>query len=250
MTPPPPFNIPFGCSFPWSLVVTQPGDFEGTTYCEDAVQEINKALPQDIRVFSCTKVGKGFRPREACNFREYEYILPVTMLRPLGPGAATATFNEEEAIATFFRIVRKFEGTHNFHNFTKIKTREVNKKLAGVESMKNRRFKHNKEPPGDLEEEDTKKHARDEEDGEQEEEEIGEEVEDEETKGENDAVPVSTMGTTVVDRIRYFNTDVGINPLFNLINSKSPDAKNSDAIPVSQSVDEQMQGGSSHAMPF
>jgi tRNA U38,U39,U40 pseudouridine synthase TruA len=36
---------------------------------EEAVAEINAFLPDDLRVFSCSKVTGGFRPRDAVSYR-------------------------------------------------------------------------------------------------------------------------------------------------------------------------------------
>jgi len=40
----------------------------------------NSYLPPEIRIFSCTKVNSGFRARDACTWREYEYIFPLDVL--------------------------------------------------------------------------------------------------------------------------------------------------------------------------
>jgi len=42
---------------------------------KEMVSLINEQLPSDIRVVSCVKVNQGFRARDACTWREYEYIL-------------------------------------------------------------------------------------------------------------------------------------------------------------------------------
>lgn len=88
-----------------------------------AVDEINAKLPGDIRLFSVAKVTKNFRPRDAVSFREYQYLLPVRLLRPFDaegqelPGAPS----DEELLARFCELLARYQGTHNFHNFTKIK---------------------------------------------------------------------------------------------------------------------------------
>lgn len=90
-----------------------------------AAAEINAKLPPDIRLFSVAKVTKNFRPRDAVSFREYQYLLPVRLLRPMDeegrelPGCPP----DEELMARFCALLARFQGTHNFHNFTKIKVR-------------------------------------------------------------------------------------------------------------------------------
>ena len=39
------------------------------------VTMLNQELPSDIRAFSATKMNQGFRSRESCHFREFEYLL-------------------------------------------------------------------------------------------------------------------------------------------------------------------------------
>lgn len=36
---------------------------------EEAVEEVNALLPDDLRVFSCSKVTGSFRPRDAVSYR-------------------------------------------------------------------------------------------------------------------------------------------------------------------------------------
>lgn len=83
--------------------------------------EINAKLPGDIRLFNVAKVTKNFRPRDAVSFRDYQYLLPVRLLRPAGAeGEASA---DEGLVARFCALLARYQGTHNFHNFTKIKVR-------------------------------------------------------------------------------------------------------------------------------
>ncbi|ETW00950.1 tRNA pseudouridine(38-40) synthase [Aphanomyces invadans] len=77
--------------------------------------QINAYLPQDIRVFTATKVHQSFRAREDCILREYEYFLPLSFLSSLCPPEISA----DDALKTFLETLPKFEGIHDFHNFTK-----------------------------------------------------------------------------------------------------------------------------------
>jgi len=225
--------ISFGCCVFPCLWRRQPGSFEETVYSEEAVEEVNAVLPEDIRLYSVTKVGKGFRPRDACSFREYEYVLPVRMLEPLGPNASSHPHDEARAIEAFFRVLKKFEGTHNFHNFTKLRGREITRKLSGQGPQKDRRAKWDQpaDGKGSKEEEDEEAMAMG--NGQQagEEEAQGMDVEEGEL-GEN-RPPLNVVGTAVVDEVRRFNTETGINPLFTLIKNKSPDAESGIVVPVS-----------------
>lgn len=107
-------------------------DMEGDSpyWSERAVKEINAFLPDDIRVHSCAKVTKSFRPRDAVSFREYEYIVPLELLRPFeGTGREVEGEDDDALIARFINLLMRYQGTHNFHNFTKIKSRDLVKRL-------------------------------------------------------------------------------------------------------------------------
>lgn len=101
----------------------QQTELEASCWSPLAVTEINSKLPEDIRLFSVAKVTKNFRPRDAVSFREYQYLLPVRLLRPVDedgrerPGGPS----DEELMARFCALLARYQGTHNFHNFTKIK---------------------------------------------------------------------------------------------------------------------------------
>ncbi|DAZ97821.1 TPA: hypothetical protein N0F65_002491 [Lagenidium giganteum] len=81
---------------------------------------LNAALPPTIRIFSSTRVNKRFSARKACVLREYEYFMPLSFFKDStftqrSPGP----FVEEQVLDKFFTALRKYEGIHDFHNFTK-----------------------------------------------------------------------------------------------------------------------------------
>lgn len=78
---------------------------------------LNSDLPNDVRVFCVKRVTKGFNAKDQCDARTYTYTLP------------TAAFENSNVVRTEFRVsddqingvrsvLKLFEGTHNFHNFT------------------------------------------------------------------------------------------------------------------------------------
>lgn len=83
------------------------------------VDSINNHLPRDIQVYGMLKVTSGFNARGDCHRRRYEYIFPVRLL-----GGCNGVEEEQEkgagdprcAKLTF--ILRHYEGTHCFANFT------------------------------------------------------------------------------------------------------------------------------------
>ena len=51
-----------------------------TVRFKELVQRINEELPDDIRVFSCVKINSAFHARESCSWRQYEYLMPASIL--------------------------------------------------------------------------------------------------------------------------------------------------------------------------
>ncbi|RHY73374.1 hypothetical protein DYB30_008432 [Aphanomyces astaci] len=96
--------------------------------------EINAHLPADIRVFTATKVHQSFRAREDCILREYEYFLPLSFLSSLCPPGMSV----DDAAKAFIKTLPRFEGIHDFHNFTK-QRRFFYKQLANKQLAKQRR---------------------------------------------------------------------------------------------------------------
>lgn len=53
---------------------------------EDIVEKINKALPDQIRVWGYQRVNKAFDCRKMCSSRVYEYLIPTYSFLPPRPG--------------------------------------------------------------------------------------------------------------------------------------------------------------------
>ncbi|KAJ1928010.1 tRNA pseudouridine synthase 1 [Tieghemiomyces parasiticus] len=110
----------------------------------DIVTKINAALPPAIRVWNYARVVGSFDPRKACDSRIYEYLLPTYVFLPPRPKpdpmpdlTAAAAAGERGLRSTSvqmterraYRIppetlervrvaLHRYEGSHNFHNFT------------------------------------------------------------------------------------------------------------------------------------
>ncbi|KUF86020.1 hypothetical protein AM588_10001089 [Phytophthora nicotianae] len=82
-------------------------------------EALNASLPDNIRVFSCTRVSKRFSARKNCVLREYEYFMPLSFLKDSLVGSDGEDFDTDEAVAEFCRALRRYEGVHDFHNFTR-----------------------------------------------------------------------------------------------------------------------------------
>ena len=208
-------------------------DMEGDNpyWSERAVEEINAYLPDDIRVHSCAKVTKSFRPRDAVSFREYEYIVPLELLRPFeGTGREVEGEDEDALIARFINLLVRYQGTHNFHNFTKIKSRDLVRRLkakaGGSRGWIHQNNRNEGEGGGEgaaatavVEEKKEEWHGTkakavaDAADGEEEGGEEGGEEEEEDWTAPN----TGGLSTAKVDGIRRFNTNVVLNPLFQIL---------------------------------
>ena len=88
---PPVLNVALSNTTDWSL-------------SRAALERLNARLPAEVRIFSGSRVRKGFDARECASSRTYEYLLPV---HALGEGTPEA----------FDETLRRFEGTHRMHNF-------------------------------------------------------------------------------------------------------------------------------------
>ncbi|XP_041476589.1 tRNA pseudouridine synthase A-like isoform X2 [Lytechinus variegatus] len=85
---------------------------------DNLVDKINEHLPPVIRVMDVVRTTGGFNCKNNCEFRTYMYLLPTFSFTPL------ESFTEEKYRVTDEKIeevneqLKKYIGTHNFHNFT------------------------------------------------------------------------------------------------------------------------------------
>ncbi|KAF7793500.1 hypothetical protein EIP86_004612 [Pleurotus ostreatoroseus] len=119
----------------------------------DILARINEELPPEIRVWQIARVQNSFNARSMCDSRKYTYYFPSYLLLPPKPGSGLQkTLAEQvnsdpaphpfwseipadsspaedllrkrhwratpEHIEALREIVQKYEGSHNFHNFT------------------------------------------------------------------------------------------------------------------------------------
>ena len=123
----------------------------------NTIDLINEALPSCIRVFAIRRVVRSFVPKDQCDWREYEFLLPTYALASVAESAASVSVlddsaqrtteelsttvpfdpqqrsSELEQLRSRFRLsaetlellracLAKYQGTHRFHNFTSGKT--------------------------------------------------------------------------------------------------------------------------------
>lgn len=85
---------------------------------------INEQLPPDIRVFGMKRVTKGFNSKEQCDARTYTYMLPTYAFENRSTVLEDYTSYRipTEAIPKINDVLKVYEGTKNFHNFTSKKS--------------------------------------------------------------------------------------------------------------------------------
>jgi hypothetical protein len=83
------------------------------------VHRMNAALPPDIRCWGVTRTPRSFQAREACSWREYEYVFPASLLLDDDHGGGSGDVSNRPSRERRLReALAVFEGAHSFHNFT------------------------------------------------------------------------------------------------------------------------------------
>lgn len=86
---------------------------------------LNKMLPDDIKIISFTKVDDDFHARYNAKEKIYEYRILLTNKDPLSYDLAYI-YPMELNIELFKQALKKFEGTHNYQDFTSKEEDEAN----------------------------------------------------------------------------------------------------------------------------
>lgn len=89
----------------------------------EMVNRINLHMPPEIKVHSITPVTGGFDAKAQCSKRRYEYLLPTYALRRrgephTGSNSTVDPTHLTQQLQRLRAVLAKFEGTHNFHNYT------------------------------------------------------------------------------------------------------------------------------------
>ncbi|XP_053407553.1 pseudouridylate synthase 1 homolog [Mercenaria mercenaria] len=85
---------------------------------DNLLDEINKHLPAQIRVFECVRTTNGFNSKNHCSGRTYIYLLPTYAFAPVEEVCTLEYRTNLDIIERVNEVLEKFVGTHNFHNFT------------------------------------------------------------------------------------------------------------------------------------
>lgn len=77
-------------------------------------------LPWLGRIFSHFRVIKSFNCKNQCNKRRYEYLIPTYAFSPKGkPSQKCFKYKmDQDTLALVRKILGKFVGTKNYHNYT------------------------------------------------------------------------------------------------------------------------------------
>lgn len=102
---------------------------------------INSQLDESIRIFALKRVTNSFDMKKNTRSRIYEYIIPVRAFHPYkelkeDEEKPKITDDEYEKIHTkLMKIIKKFEGTHDFHNYTLAKKADSHGTQRFIKSM-------------------------------------------------------------------------------------------------------------------
>ncbi|XP_033757571.1 tRNA pseudouridine synthase A-like [Pecten maximus] len=87
-------------------------------HVENFLEEISKVLPQQIKVQACIRTTKAFDSKNFCDGRTYSYLTPTFAFAPLKLAVTEKYRVPDDTIQRVRELIKRFEGTHNFHNFT------------------------------------------------------------------------------------------------------------------------------------
>lgn len=83
------------------------------------IDELNKDLPEQIRVFCARRVTKGFNAKEKCCGRTYTYTIPTVAFAEHSAQVKIDDYRlPGDKITKLNEILKMYEGTKSFHNFT------------------------------------------------------------------------------------------------------------------------------------
>lgn len=83
------------------------------------IDALNKDLPEQIKVFAVKRVTKGFNSKSNCDARTYAYTLPTIAFALNEEKVDIESYRApEERLKVVSEMLKLFEGTKNFHNFT------------------------------------------------------------------------------------------------------------------------------------
>ncbi|KAL1505798.1 hypothetical protein ABEB36_005276 [Hypothenemus hampei] len=89
------------------------------------IAPVNEKLPEQIRLFGFKRVTKGFNAKSQCDGRTYLYVLPTIAFADANAICSQKDFRiSDDKIKEINDVLKLYEGTKNFHNFTSKKKAE------------------------------------------------------------------------------------------------------------------------------
>ena len=85
---------------------------------EKFLEDVNRELPEEIRVFGLERTTKSFDAKCSCSGRSYEYLVPTVAFAPSREILDASYRLSDEQFEKINTILGMYVGTHNFHNFT------------------------------------------------------------------------------------------------------------------------------------
>ncbi|XP_023393168.1 tRNA pseudouridine synthase A isoform X2 [Pteropus vampyrus] len=86
---------------------------------DDILEKINSHLPSHIRILGLKRVTGGFNSKNRCDARTYLYMLPTFAFAHKDRDVQDETYRlSAETLRRVNRLLARYKGTHNFHNFT------------------------------------------------------------------------------------------------------------------------------------
>ncbi|XP_039735147.1 pseudouridylate synthase 1 homolog isoform X1 [Pteropus medius] len=86
---------------------------------DDILEKINSHLPSHIRILGLKRVTGGFNSKNRCDARTYLYMLPTFAFAHKDRDVQDETYRlSTETLRRVNRLLARYKGTHNFHNFT------------------------------------------------------------------------------------------------------------------------------------
>ncbi|XP_055333849.1 pseudouridylate synthase 1 homolog [Paramacrobiotus metropolitanus] len=82
------------------------------------VDQVNAELPPVIRLFGLKRATRSFNCKNWCSSRTYTYLLPTMAFAPIETVVSYDCRIEPEKIQTVNRLLKRYLGSNNFHNFT------------------------------------------------------------------------------------------------------------------------------------
>lgn len=100
------------------------------------LNDVNKLLPDDIRLMGCKRVTQAFDAKNYCDARTYSYLMPSFALCPVTEVATESYRAPKEVIDLLNTTLEGYLGTHIFHNFTSGKSFKEDSSARLIRYMK------------------------------------------------------------------------------------------------------------------